>query len=278
LLLACGKSASDGNTPKVGGGGTNTAGVAATNGGAGDRAGSPASEGGKAATGGHAAAAGDASAAGGQAEAGAPSGGGADNRGGAATCSGSYRACGCGCCVGQPASLGCVYPELGQDLASIITADTARRQDTATCASAGCSAPLDYVCCESPPPAVEQATYTASLLIAAIDRIRIDKTATDCTSLTLRERSPGAPAPSGFPLETPTRWEVQQATRLACTSSSTKPLAIGALGKLVLRVVDDACVADVHLTLFFGDSTQNVDAERLDADALPIDLPLIQCE
>jgi len=282
LLLACGKS--EQGTPGAGdSAGSSTSGATSTSSGTGNSAGAAVSAGGAIAQGGSAATGGKVSNGGGQAEAGTTaaggeaSDGGATSEGGAASCSGSYRACGCGCCAGQTSPPTCVYPELGDDLAALIAADEALKHDLQTCISAGCSRGVDYVCCESPAPSAEEATYTASLLIGAIDRIRIDKMTTDCSALTLRQATPGTPVQPGFRLETPAGWEMQQATRLPCISSAIGPSAIGAIGKLSLRVLGNTCVVDVHLALFFGDAANGVDAERFDADALPLDLPVAQC-
>jgi hypothetical protein len=277
LLLACGKS--EQGMPSSGeSAGSSTGGVTSASGGTGNSAGSAVSTGGGAvAHAGNATTGGNVTSVGGQAQAGTTAGGGEASDGGAASCSGGYHACGCGCCGGQTSRLTCVYPELGDDLAAIIAADLGRKSDLQGCSAAGCSIGVDYVCCESPAPSVEQATYTTSLLIGGINRIDIHKMTADCSTLTLRQRAPGAPAQPGFPLETPAGWEMERATRLACPSSAVGPLAIGAVGNITLRVLDDACVADVHLALFFSSDAQTVDAERFDVDALAVDLPAANC-
>ena len=162
-------------------------------------------------------------------------------------------------------------------MTAIIAADVAQRNDVESCAVAGCSVGVNHVCCESPAPSAEQATYTTSRVVADIDRIHISKMTSDCSSLTLRQRGPSPPGRVEFPLETPAFWEFERGTRLACISSAQRPLAIGAIGTVSLRVVGDACVIDVHLALFFATDAQTVDAERFDADALPIDLPVASC-
>jgi hypothetical protein len=171
-----------------------------------------------------------------------------------------------------------VYPERGDDLAAIIAADVARKTDLQGCSAAGCSIGVDYVCCESPTPSAEQATYTTSRVIGGIDRIVISKMTSDCSSLTLRERAPSAPGTTNFPIKEPARWEFERGTRLACASSAARPPPIGALGTVSLRVLDGACVVDVHVALFFSDDAHAVEAERFDADALPIDLPVASCQ
>jgi len=280
LLLGCGKSEHSASTTDGGRAGSETSGGFTSRGGAGPTGGT----GGEIAAGGHptmggsaTTMGGSAASSGGPAEGGAPEMGG-EPSGGATGCDGSYLACGCGCCGGQDAPLTCVYPELGQTLTSIMAADLARRHDTAGCASAGCSRGIDYVCCEAPTPSAEQATYMASLFIGDIGRIHIDKVATpDCSRLTLRQHNPSDPAPPGFALETPAGWEIEEGLRAPCSSSMTRPRAIGAIGGLSLHMLGDACVADVHLVLFFGDVASGVDAERFDADALPVGLSMTEC-
>ena len=307
LLLGCGKT--EGGKPAADGdsAGTDTGGVSTSSGGAGAggtssevaRGGRPASGGNATSWGGSAAATGgngtslggsaaatggnsttsggNGGASGGLSGAGAPETGG-EPGGGAPSCSGTYHACGCGCCGGQDTTIRCVYPALGQNLSSIIAADMAISHDAAGCASAGCSKSVDYVCCQSPAPSAEQATYVTSLVIGDIGRIHIDKTAApDCSRLTLRQHLPTDPAQPVFPAEMPTGWEIEYGLRSPCSSSMTRPRAIGAIGGVSLRVLGNACVVDVHLALFFGDPENGVDAERFDADAMPIGLALVEC-
>lgn len=284
LLLACGKS--EHAAPNVDAAGSSTGGVAVS-GNNGDAAGSSVSAGGTSVTsGGRAGSSGSANNLGGEpTEGGAPAAGGEAATGGEAaiggeaSCDGTFRACGCGCCgIASPApTTTCVYPDLGQSLSQIIAADLARRQDTVGCAAAGCSSGIDYVCCEAPAPMPEQATYDTAVVIGDIGRLRVNKMAANCTTLTLQQVYPANPGPTGFSLETPVGWGIEQATSLPCSSSMTKPRAIGAVGKLSLRLLGNACVLDAHLALFFGDSTTGIEAERLDVDALPIDLPVAEC-
>ena len=308
LLLSCGKSERGAPTADGGSAGTDTGGVSTSGSGAGTGgAGSEVAMGGRPASGGNAtslggsAAAiggnatssggsvaatggnatslgGNAAASGGLAAGGAPETGGESGGGGAPSCNGTYHACGCGCCAGQDTTVRCVYPVLGQSLSSIIAADMAVSHDAAACASAGCSKSVDYVCCESPAHSAEQATYMTSLVIGDIGRIHIDKTAApDCSRLTLRQHLPSDPAQPVFPAEMPAGWEIEYGLRSPCSSSMTRPRAIGAIGGVSLRVLGNACVVDVHLTLFFGDAENGVDAERFDADAMPIGLALVEC-
>lgn len=203
------------------------------------------------------------------AEAGAPAAGAASD------CE-YYQACGCGCCGGQTPQAKCVYPDLGQDLNSIIADDVARRQDLTGCANVGCSVGQAYFCCEAPPPSNDGASYETSVFIGGYDRIRLHKQgAVDCSTFTLIDPKVVNP---DFPVETPGNWGVEQITRLPCSSSMIGPRAIGALGTFSLRVSGDACVVDAHLTAFFGDAVQGVEAERFDAEGVPVDVPLGSCK
>lgn len=285
-LLACGRAErhpSDSVEDAAGSstGGVTSAGTASTNNAG--KAGAATSAGGAVALGGRPASAGNAS--GGEAEAGIsasatggePSEGGQPGEGGATSCDGPYRACGCGCCAGQamPSPI-CVYPTAGGDLAGFIAADKAASQSP-LCASAGCSIGLDYVCCEAPPAIADQAKYVASLEIdGGLKRLELWKVTEVCTNLVLVQ--PSSP-PAGLPLQTPPGWapELARSRHVPCSASSLGPKAIGAIGKLGLRVLGDACVFDAHLTLFFGNSAQDVQAERFDIDAQPLNLSAAEC-
>jgi hypothetical protein len=209
-----------------------------------------------------------------------PAQAGASAAAGAASCSGYYHACGCGCCGGGSASPGaCVYTDLGQDLSAIIAEDVARQQDTEGCASVGCSLGRDYFCCAAPPAANDGATYQTSRYIGGIDLIRLHKMATDCTTFVLQQTFPANPAdPNAFPVEVPGGWKLDSVTSVPCTSSASGPRAIGAIGKVSLRVLDEACVVDAHLSAFFTNDERDLNTVRFDADAVPIDLPVNQCQ
>jgi hypothetical protein len=208
------------------------------------------------------------------AHAGAPSAAGAPN------CSGYYQACGCGCCGGGSASPGtCVYSDLGQDLSAIVAEDVARKQDTQGCASAGCSLGRDYFCCAAPPAVNDGATYQTSRYIGGVDRIRLHKMATACTTFELQQTFPANPVdPNEFPVEVPARWKLESVTSLPCTSSAIGARAIGAIGKFSLRVLEERCVVDAHLSAFFTNDERELNTVRFDVDAVPIDLPVSQCQ
>ena len=209
-----------------------------------------------------------------------PAHAGAPSAAGAASCSGYYHACGCGCCGGSSASPGaCVYTDLGQDLSAIVAEDVARQQDTQGCASVGCSLGRDYFCCAAPAATNDGATYQTSRYIGGIDRIRLHKMATACTTFELQQTVPTNPVdPNAFPVQLPAAWKLESVTSLPCTSSATGPRAIGAIGKFSLRVLEEACVVDAHLSAFFSNDQRELNTVRFDAEAVPIDLPVSQCQ
>lgn len=280
-LLACGKAERQPSDLDEDSAGSSTGGVASAgtaNTSSGGNVSAAAGAGGSIALGGSAASGGEAAggkASGGEPEAGKPATGGEPSAGGAPSCEGTYRACGCGCCGGQTASITCVYPASGDDLAAIIAADKLA-SESPLCASAGCSAGLDYVCCEALPPVADLALYVAQVTVGGLNRLELRKQLGVCTNLVLIQPSA---APTDLPLETPAGWapELAGSRHLPCSASSLGPKAIGAIGKLGLRVLGNACVLDAHLTLFFAANAQDVQAERFDVDALPVDLPLPEC-
>lgn len=236
--------------------------------------GSPTSKGGDAAVGGSAVGLGGQAAAAGEAAIAGEAG--ALGAGGVSSCEGLYHACGCGCCPGQTATTTCLYPALGQDIFTIIAADQAKAQDTVACANADCMTRQDYICCEAPPPSDDGASYETSVVIGGYDRIRLFKHGSvDCSTFTLVD---GPLAGPKFPVETPGNWGIEQITRLPCSSSAIGPKAFGAIGTFSLRVSGDACVVDAHLAAFFGDAMQGVEAERFDADGVPVNIPVAQCQ
>jgi hypothetical protein len=160
-------------------------------------------------------------------------------------------------------------------LAAIIAADKVAGESP-LCAAAGCSAGLDYVCCEAPPPVADQALYVATVTAGGLNRLELRKQLGICTNLVLVQPSA---APADLPLETPAGWalELGVSRHLPCSASSLGPKAIGAIGKLGLRVLGDACLLDAHLTLFFASNAQDVQAERFDVDGLPLNLSLAEC-
>ena len=290
-LVACGKTGGTA-AEESGGASAATAGLAeggssASGAGNGSDAGSG-SAGAAASTAGKQGASGGASGLGG----GAPSGGTGDTRGGgpsspeagaggeagapAPDCNNRYLSCGCGCCVGSTPPQRCVYPGVGKSIDELLGDDRALRNDTAGCAAAGCSQGVDYFCCEPPPPQPEVASYETSVYIGGVDRLRLYKRgAVNCSTFGLV-----SPQLHGeeLPVELPTSWAIDQITRLSCTSSAIGPQAIGAIGKLSLRVSGDACVLDAHVTAFFPNAQGGVDAERFDAEDVPVNLSVAFCK
>jgi hypothetical protein len=208
-----------------------------------------------------------------------PADAGASTAGGTPSCSGSYQACGCGCCAGQPSPATCVYPDLNQDLNDIRDQDLAKKADQARCAAVGCSLGQEYFCCAAAPPSNDGSSYETSLFIGDIGRIRLHKQTKDCTTFTLEQRSPAEPKdPRAFPVDVPAAWKIESITTLPCTSSAIGPRAIGAIGKLSLRVLENRCVVDAHLTAFFTNNEQGLDTVRFDADGVPVDIPVGECK
>jgi hypothetical protein len=164
---------------------------------------------------------------------------------------------------------------LGQDLSAIVAADAATKQGPG-CATAGCNFGRDYFCCAAPPATNDGATYQASLVISAIDRIRLNKMATACSTLSIEQSFTANPDPNAFPVQLPAGWKFETATTLPCISSAIGPRAIGAIGKLSLRVQGTACLIDAHLTAFFTNDTPEVSSVRFDADGVPLDIPVSQ--
>lgn len=55
-------------------------------------------------------------------------------------------------------------------------------------------------------------------------------------------------------------------------------MAIGAIGKFNFRVSGEARVVDAHVTAFFARAEGGVDAERFDAEGVPVNLSIGQCK
>jgi hypothetical protein len=210
--------------------------------------------------------------------AGAQSGTGGTDDGGAGAagapdpgCS-DYLACGCGCCVGTtPERTECFYPELGQDLASIVAADTAAKSDPA-CAGAGCSRGVRHLCCETPedPGA---ATYAVTGYIGGVNRLNIKRTGADgrCTRLALMQPEESM---DNLELVLPEAWGTDYTMDYACVdensaAADSRRSAIGGLG--TLEFTSEAhCTFDVNLTLFFLSESGTVDAVRFAVSGLPV--------
>jgi hypothetical protein len=161
----------------------------------------------------------------------------------------------------------------------VIAEDLATKQGPPDCAAVGCSLGRDYFCCSAPPASNDGATYQASLHIGAVDRIQLHKVAKDCSVFVLQQTFPANPVvPNPFPVQVPTGWKLESVTSLPCISSAIGPRAIGAIGKFSLRVLDEACVVDAHLSAFFSNDEQELNTVRFDADGVPINIPVSQCK
>ena len=298
-LAACGKTAGA-PVDESGGASAPTAGLAQGGSGAGSGSGASSgsrSDGGSGTAGAAASTAGKQGASGGASGSGggAPFGGTEDTRGGAPStadagastaggagypsrCNSHYLSCGCGCCTGPTPLQRCVYEEVGpKSIDELVGDDNALRNDTAACAAAGCSLGIDYfACCERPPAQPEVATYEASVYIGDYDRLRLYKRgAVNCSTVAMVSPKLGG---EELPVELPTNWAIDQITRLPCISSASGPRAIGAMGKFSLRVSGDACVVDAHLSAFFVNEQGGVDAERFDAEGVPVNLSVAFCK
>lgn len=198
---------------------------------------------------------------------------------GAPGCNDYFAACGCGCCAGVAPQATCVYTDLGQDLSTIAVEDAAKGRD-GNCAAAGCSVEYDYFCCTAGPASNDGASYDAHRIIGDVDRIQLHKSATaTCSTLMLQQTFPANPAdPNAFPVQAPAGWKLESVMSLPCTSSAIGPRAIGAIGKLSLRVLNDTCVIDAHLSAFFTNERRELATVRFDADGVPIDISVDQCK
>ena len=198
-------------------------------------------------------------------------------------CSGSYMACGCGCCGGTAAVPTCYYPGAGDSLSTIMANDQTASHSS-SCATVGCSQGQQYLCCtaaaqESSIAAQYSATYMVSDLQ---DRITLTKTGTNGTCATF---SIGTPVPAGsttkFPVTTPSQWNVSgYPAGGTCSDGGTGNRAIGALGSVTLVPSGSTCTLTAHMTLFFAvDASSPVTTIRIDTDALPIagGLPKLYC-
>jgi hypothetical protein len=191
----------------------------------------------------------------------------------ASACAGTYRACGCSCCMIIPEAV-CYYANGGESLSAIKAADEARKSPGCM----GCEAGLLYQCCvESIPEPAGNAQYTAIYTTSPFFQLDLLKTkeSLDCGILTLygplvRITEPGKP----YRVTMPAGW------RIAGVHASDGPSAcgdghegegIGAQGSITFNRKGDSCTISAHLTLFYYDSQLlGVTTMRMDADDLPI--------
>jgi hypothetical protein len=185
---------------------------------------------------------------------------------------GDYVACGCGCCErSTPESTECFYPELGQDLATIVAADEAAASDP-TCAAVECGRGARHVCCDSPedPGA---ATYTVTGYIGGYNRLNLKRTGADgrCTRLALVQPQENT---DNLELVLPELWGIDYTMDYACedensAAADSRRSAIGGLGTLAFTSPSN-CTLDVNLTLFFLSESGTVDAVRFAVTGLTV--------
>ena len=192
----------------------------------------------------------------------------------AGACSGSYEACGCGCCGSTPSPL-CYYPSAGDSLSAIIAADQTVA-GSSTCSLVGCALGQYYLCCaEASAEPAGSAQYTAQYTVGGYDRVGLSKTLTDgnCLSLTLVNSGPSGANPTKLRVSTPSNWTIEGAISVsACGSSQPGTQAIGAQGTVSFSPSGTAsCAISAHLTVFFVATTDSpVTTMRIDADTVLI--------
>jgi hypothetical protein len=188
-------------------------------------------------------------------------------------CTGTYDACGCGCCGSTSLSLACYYPSAGDSLNAIIADDQAARSNP-DCAFIGCSLGQRYVCCaEGSPEPAGTAQYSAKFVVGGIDRISISKKPSDNNCATLSIASSSSTTSSQFRVATPDKWslEATSITGGACADAGAGLRAVGGQGGVTLSPSGTTCVISAHLTLFFAvNADGGILPIRIDADDLPI--------
>jgi hypothetical protein len=189
-----------------------------------------------------------------------------------ALCSGSYLACGCGCCGGTSPALACYYPSAGDTLDAIIATDRAAASSS-NCAFVGCTQGQSYLCCaEVPPETASTATYSAVYVTGTSDHIGLSKVGTDdvCVYLALYA---GSGSLSRFRVSTPANWGLGTDTIAgSCRSAVPGAPVIGAQGTISFSPSGTTgCAVSAHVTVFLAESADGpVTAMRFDTDALPI--------
>jgi hypothetical protein len=182
----------------------------------------------------------------------------------AVECDGSYRECGCGCCVTDPpfppAYSSCYYPDLGATVEAIKAADEAAAMSP-SCANEGCVNGLERVCCIAPVE-VAPAVYEATGYSGALDQMSITRTDDDrCTRANFAIPSSIS---QDFPLELPTNWGLEYAAD--CGGRTGMHRTIGAMGSLVFTN-SDPCTASFDFTVFLSSETGEIEAVRFQSEA-----------
>jgi hypothetical protein len=162
-------------------------------------------------------------------------------------------------------STSCYYPERGDDLAAI-RAEDQRAAMNPNCATTGCSAGVHLVCCEAAEP--EPATYELIGYSQGVPHLGFSRVGEDgrCSSLTIGRIGGDR---SGFPIELPERWGIEQTSDGRCNGMMGSPARdlIGALG-IVSQSPPGYCSYTVDITLFFLSDNGEVDPVRFQASGL----------
>ena len=181
-------------------------------------------------------------------------------------CTGTYNSCACSCCGVVGHDKMCYFPTLGESPATLAAADEERYR-TLICASDACSSGVQYLCCTpaAPEPSTG-ATYASTGYSGGLDHLAITKTDTDCATLSFARP---VTAKDGFHIDMANLWSAIGGGFGACDDAAAQNSAKGALGSLVFRMSDGACVMDLHATLFAISDSGVVSTARMDADGVP---------
>lgn len=191
-----------------------------------------------------------------------------------ATCTGEFKACGCGCCGGGPRDIACYYPTLGESTATLKAKDVASKAGV-DCNLAGCSAGVNYVCCMPLAPSPAAATYGTTSYMGDMEHVSISKSGSDCATLLMSH--PGKTNTS-LRIDGPANWGISGQLG-GCAEAGVGSVARGAVGSVVMHPSGESCLVDVHVTLFNIGSDGVVVPTRLDADGLLVtDFPASACK
>jgi hypothetical protein len=181
-------------------------------------------------------------------------------------CSGTYNSCACSCCGVVGRDKMCYFPTLGESPATLAAADE-ERYSTILCASDACSSGVQYLCCTpTAPESSTGASYASTGYSGGLDHLEISKTSTDCATLSFARP---ATAKAGFHIDVDKQWSAVGGSFGACGDAGAQNSVKGALGSLVFRMSGDACVMDLHATLFAISDSGVVSTTRMDADGIP---------
>ncbi len=182
-------------------------------------------------------------------------------------CTGAYDSCQCSCCGPIGSAMACYYPTLGESVATLAAADQERWAST-ICGAGACTSGVRYLCCTpAAPEPSSAATYTATGNIGAYDRLGITKTGADCAALSFSAPATGS---KGFHVDAGDFWTAERASFGPCGDAGVRTLAKGALGTLTFRMSGDACVLDLHATLFAISDAGELSTARMDGEGIPM--------